>query len=62
MFCLGYRLIFLKFQAIQAIQAIDPDRHRPPPAKSHDGFKTTTKTVMSEKNDDELESPWVDGD
>lgn len=49
-------------EAIQAIQAIDPDRHRPPPAKSHDGFKTTTKTVMSEKNDDELESPWVDGD
>ena len=49
-------------QTIEAIQAIDPERHRPPPAKSHDVFKTNTQSVMSEKNENELESPWVDGD
>lgn len=48
-------------EAIQAIQAIDPERHRPPPAKSHDVFKTSTKTVMGENNGNELDSPWVDG-
>lgn len=46
--------------AIEAIQSIDPERHRPPPAQSHDGFKAQTKTVLNEDNGNELESPWPD--
>lgn len=45
---------------IEAIQSMEPNRHRPPPAKSHDAFKTNTKSVLNEENANELESPWVD--
>lgn len=45
-------------QTIMAIRSLDPERHKPEPALSHDKFKTKTSSVMDDSNAEELSSPW----